>query len=80
MKLKCIRNWIEDDSGNIKDLSKCLTLDKIYYTTNKTPLSEYVYNIIDDLGRFHDMSKDMFEDATAELRNNIINTILDEMG
>jgi len=62
MKLKCIRNWIDYKDGDIRDLSTYLTIGKIYYLSNNPPCSEYVYNIIDDLNKPHDMGKDMFID------------------
>lgn len=62
MKLKCIRNWIDYKDGDIQDLSKYLTIGKIYYLANQPACSEWVYNIIDDRGKPHDMGKDMFID------------------
>lgn len=58
--IKCIKNWIEFENGDIRDLSTYLTIGKTYHLSNKEPCSEYVYNIIDDLGRPHDMDKDLF--------------------
>ena len=60
MKLKCLRNWIEYEDGEIKDLSTYLTIGEIYYLANEPACSEWVYNIIDDRGKPHDMDKDMF--------------------
>jgi hypothetical protein len=62
MKLKCIKNWIDYEDGDIEDLSEYLTTGKIYYLANQPAASEWVYNIIDDRGRSHDMSKGMFID------------------
>lgn len=63
MKLKCIRNWIDYEDGDIQDLSEYLTTGKIYYLANEPACSEWVYNIIDDRGKPHDMGKDMFIDV-----------------
>ena len=65
MKLKCVKNWITDPNGYIRDLCTYLTIDKIYYLSNNPPASEYVYNIIDDLLHPHDISKDLFINVTA---------------
>lgn len=62
MKLKCIKNWVDYKDGDIRDLSTYLTIGKIYYLANQPACSEWVYNIIDDLNKPHDMSKDMFID------------------
>ena len=70
MKLKCIRNWITDPNGYERDLSEYLTIGKIYYTSKFfEPCSEWVYCIIDDRGRPHDMVKDMFIDYVPIERN-----------
>ena len=45
-----------------KSLSTYLTIGKIYYLANQTACYEWVYNIIDDRGKPHDMGKDMFID------------------
>lgn len=58
--IKCIKNWIDFDDGDIRDLSTYLTIGKIYYFSGKKPCSEYVYNIIDDLGKSHDIYKNLF--------------------
>ena len=58
--IKCIKNWIEFENGDIKDLSTYLTIGKTYHFTGIKPCSEYVYNIIDDLGHPHDMDKYLF--------------------
>jgi|DEB19_MinimDraft_2_1074335.scaffolds.fasta_scaffold207910_2 hypothetical protein len=68
MKLKCLRNWITYEDGELgfyfrKDLSIYLTIGKIYYLANEPACSEWVYNIIDDRGKPHDMGKDMFIDV-----------------
>ena len=65
MKLKCIKNWIDYEDGDIEDLSEYLTTGKIYYLANQPACSEWVYNIIDDRGKPHDMGKDMFIDIVA---------------
>lgn len=65
MKLKCIKNWIDYKDGDIRDLSTYLTIGKIYYLANEPACSEWVYNIIDDRGKPHDMGKDMFIDIVA---------------
>ena len=62
MKLKCIKNWIDYKDGDIQDLSTYLTIGEIYYLANEPACSEWVYNIIDDRGKPHDMGKDMFID------------------
>ena len=62
MKLKCIKNWIEYEDGDTQDLSTYLTIGEIYYLSNQPACSEWVYNIIDDRGKPHDMDKDMFID------------------
>jgi hypothetical protein len=63
MKLKCIKNWTDYEDEDIHDLSEYLTIGKIYYLANEPACSEWVYNIIDDRGRPHDMGKDMFIDV-----------------
>jgi hypothetical protein len=75
MKLKCIRNWIEDEDGEFKDLSIYLTIGKIYYLANQPACSEWVYNIIDDRGKPHDMIMNMFIDIQRE-REEKINQLL----
>ena len=75
MKLKCIKNWVEYENGDIKDLSTYLTIGKIYYLSGNPPCSEWVYNIIDDLYGPHDMSKDMFIDFTQQLREEKLNQV-----
>lgn len=65
MKLKCIKNWIDYKDGDIRDVSTYLTIGKIYYLANEPACSEWVYNIIDDRGKPHDMGKDMFIDIVA---------------
>ena len=69
MKLKCIKNWIDYEDGDIEDLSEYLTIGKIYYISKFfEPCSEWVYCIIDDKGKPHDMSKGMFIDFTQQDR------------
>jgi hypothetical protein len=75
MKLKCIKNWVEYENGDIKDLSTYLTIGKIYYLSGNPPCSEWVYNIIDDLYVPHDMSKDMFIDFTQQEREEKLNQL-----
>jgi hypothetical protein len=75
MKLKCLRNWITYEDGELKDLSTYLTIGKIYYLANEPACSEWVYNIIDDRGKPHDMGKDMFIDFTQQERENKLNQL-----
>lgn len=75
MKLKCIKNWIDYEDGDIEDLSEYLTTGKIYYLANEPACSEWVYNIIDDSGRSHDMSKGMFIDFTQQDREEKLNQL-----
>ena len=66
MKLKCIKNWIWNTNRDSTDLSEYITIGKIYYLSGNPPCSEWVYNIIDDRGRPHDMGKDMFIDLAID--------------
>ena len=75
MKLKCIKNWIDYEDGDIEDLSEYLTTGKIYYLANQPACSEWVYNIIDDKGKPHDMSKGMFIDFTQQDREEKLNQL-----
>lgn len=75
MKLKCIKNWIDYDDGKIEDLSEYLTTGKIYYLANQPACSEWVYCIIDDKGKPHDMSKGMFIDFTQQDREEKLNQL-----
>lgn len=68
MKLKCIKNNIAEGSYYM-DLYNYLTIGKIYFLSGKEPCSQYVYNIIDNFGNPHDMSKDLFIDFTKEFRD-----------
>jgi hypothetical protein len=75
MKLICIKNWIDYKDGDIKDLSTYLTIGKIYYLSNNPPCSEWVYNIIDDLNKPHDISKGLFIDFIQQLREEKLNQL-----
>jgi hypothetical protein len=76
MKLKCIRNWIKYEDGDTQDLSEYLTIGKIYYTSKFfEPCSEWVYCIIDDTGKPHDMGKDMFIDIVPIEREQKLNQL-----
>jgi hypothetical protein len=71
MKLKCIRNWIDYEDGDTQDLSEYLTIGEIY----EPACSEWVYNIIDDRGKPHDMGKDMFIDIVPIEREQKLNQL-----
>jgi hypothetical protein len=75
MKLRCVKNWIWDVNRDSTDLSKYLTIGKIYHLSNNTPASEYVYNIIDDLNGSHDMNKNLFVDITQQDREDKLNEL-----
>lgn len=60
MQLKCIKSWVTYENGDIRDLSTYLTIGKFYSLSDEEPCSEHVYNIIDDLNKPHDISKDLF--------------------
>ena len=75
MKLKCIKNWIDYKDGDIRDVSTYLTIGKIYYLANEPACSEWVYNIIDDRGKPHDMSKDLFIDVLPIEREEKLNQL-----
>jgi hypothetical protein len=76
MKLKCIRNCIKYEDGDTQDLSEYLTIGKIYYTSKFfEPCSEWVYCIIDDRGKPHDMGKDMFIDIVPIEREQKLNQL-----
>jgi len=75
MKLKCIKNWVEYTNGDIEDLSTYLTIGEIYYLANEPACSEWVYNIIDDRGKPHDMGKDMFIDIIPIEREKKLNQL-----
>jgi hypothetical protein len=75
MKLKCIRNWIDYEDGDTQDLSEYLTIGEIYYLANEPACSEWVYNIIDDRGKPHDMGKDMFIDIVPIEREQKLNQL-----
>ena len=76
MKLKCIKNWIEyEDEHGVEDLSGYLTIGERYYLANQPACSEWVYCIIDDKGKPHDMSKGMFIDFTQQDREEKLNQL-----
>ena len=75
MKLKCLRNWIDYKDGDFEDLSTYLTIGRIYYLANEPACSEWVYNIIDDRGKPHDMGKDMFIDVLPIEREDKLNKL-----
>jgi hypothetical protein len=75
MKLKCIKNWIDYKDGDIRDVSTYLTIGKIYYLANEPACSEWVYNIIDDRGKPHDMGKDLFIDVLPIEREEKLNQL-----
>ena len=60
MKVICKTTWYWPDSYECVDLKHCITIGKIYDVL-PNPCSKWVYNIIDDNGKEHDISKDCFE-------------------
>lgn len=72
---KCIRNWTYNEDGYLIDLCTYLTIGEIYHLSNKTPASDYVINIIDDLKQTHDLNKDMFVNIIQEQRESKLNQL-----
>lgn len=61
MKLKCISTSYWPDSYEHRDLSDYITVGKLYDLASEPPCSQWVYNIIDDRGKPHDIGKECFE-------------------
>lgn len=71
MKVKCTSTSFWPDSYEHRDMSDHITLGKIYEVL-PNPVSQWVYNIIDDSGNPHDISKDCF----TELRQINLDKLL----
>ena len=79
MKLKCIKTSLNQrthskgpDTYEYINLKNYITLNKIYKTTNQEPASEWVYNITDDNGNTHDISKECFITLREQNLENLL--------
>lgn len=60
MRVKCISTTYWPDSYEQRDLSDYITVGKLYDLALEPACSEWVYNIIDDRGKPHDIGKECF--------------------
>lgn len=74
MKVVCIKTGYWPDSYEYRDLSSYITKDK-HYEVLPNSASKWVWNIIDDRGKPHDISKECF----IELRNINLDKLLNKI-